>query len=210
MDNIYRKKPVLVEAFQMTPERRTNNIDWPEWMNRAWNQDRGTPGSLYPTTEGSGSGTISIGTLEGELLVSWGDWIIRGIKGEIYPCKPDIFEATYEVADQPFTPPEASIIPVALAVLGDAFEKDPAAMNALLCNRVPCNNDLAEHPTIQTEKMPLKIEQYAVGMLGVLNGILSIYCGDVIASRWSEEVDAKGRRTLIGFRRYIKPRSEEA
>lgn len=39
---------------------------------------------------------LEIVTLEGKHLVSWGDWIIRGVKGELYPCKPDIFAATYE------------------------------------------------------------------------------------------------------------------
>jgi hypothetical protein len=94
----YRKKPVVIEAFQMTEERRASNADWPEWMHRAWQLDREAPGSLYPTEEGTGDGTLSIGTLEGQHLVSWGDWIIKGVKGELYPCKPDIFEATYEAA----------------------------------------------------------------------------------------------------------------
>lgn len=96
----FRKKPVVIEAFQMTQERRSDNRDWPEWLNQAWNKDRETVGSLYPTTpstEGISSAVLSIGTLEGPHTVSWGDWIIQGVKGEIYPCKPDIFEATYEV-----------------------------------------------------------------------------------------------------------------
>ena len=92
----FRKKPVVIEAFQMTPERRVDNIDWPHWMHAAWNEERGAPGSLYPTEEGTGDGMLSIGTLEGPLLVSWGDWIIRGVQGELYPCKPDIFKATYD------------------------------------------------------------------------------------------------------------------
>jgi len=99
----FRKKPVVIEAFQMTKERRTSNADWPEWMHRAWQLDRGTPGSLYPIgmgnpEEGSGDGMLAIGTLEGPLTVSWNDWIIQGVKGELYPCKPDIFNATYEVS----------------------------------------------------------------------------------------------------------------
>ena len=94
----FRKKPVVIEAFQMTEERRTSNADWPEWMHHAWQLERETLGSLYPTEEGTDDGTLSIGTLEGQHLVSWGDWIIQGVKGELYPCKPDIFEATYEAA----------------------------------------------------------------------------------------------------------------
>lgn len=95
----YRKKPVVIEAFQMTPERRGDNRDWPEWMNRAWQEERELPGSLYPTEAGTGDGTLSIGTLEGQHLVSWGDWIIRGVKGEIYPCKDDIFRMTYDAVE---------------------------------------------------------------------------------------------------------------
>lgn len=92
----FRKKPVVVEAFQMTRARRMDNIDWPEWLHRAWNLERGAVGSLYPAEMGTADETLVIGTLEGQHLVSWGDWIIRGVKGEIYPCKPDIFMLTYE------------------------------------------------------------------------------------------------------------------
>ena len=99
----FRKKPVVIEAFQMTLARRTDNREWPEWLNRAWNKDRETAGALYPTTpptEAASNDELSIGTLEGAHKVSWGDWIIQGVKGEIYPCKPDIFEATYEFVDE--------------------------------------------------------------------------------------------------------------
>ena len=92
----FRKKPVVIEAFQMTEERRASNADWPEWMHQAWQLDREAPGSLHPTEEGTGDGTLSISTLEGQHLVSWGDWIIRGVKGELYPCKDEIFRLTYE------------------------------------------------------------------------------------------------------------------
>lgn len=94
--NKYRKKPVVIEAFQMTQERRTDNSEWPSWMHEAWNLERHEPGSLHPTIHLTGDGTLSITTLEGEHHVSWGDWIIRGVQGELYPCKPDIFQATYD------------------------------------------------------------------------------------------------------------------
>lgn len=96
----YRKKPVVVEAFQMTEARRADNAEWPGWLHSAWQLKRGSVGSLYPTVEGTGDGTLSIETLEGAHLVSWGDWIIRGIKGELYPCKPDIFSATYDAVEE--------------------------------------------------------------------------------------------------------------
>lgn len=94
----YRTKPVVIEAFQMTRERRDNHKDWPEWLvnarRTAWPK-RGAL-SIIPT-DGAFSG-ITIATLEGEHVVSFGDWIIRGVKGELYPCKPDIFEMTHEPA----------------------------------------------------------------------------------------------------------------
>jgi hypothetical protein len=101
----YRKKPVVIEAFQMTKERRMDNSGWPEWLNRAWNgmpEETGTvqrTGAALPDL-------LEVVTLEGKHLISWGDYIIQGVKGEIYPCKPDIFEMTYERADDE-TPSES-------------------------------------------------------------------------------------------------------
>lgn len=93
----FRKKPVIVEAFQMTLERRESNMEWPEWMHKAWQLERETLGSLYPTIEGTCKGTLSVCTLGmGQCVIDFGDWIIQGVEGELYPCKPDIFEATYE------------------------------------------------------------------------------------------------------------------
>ena len=98
----YRKKPVVIEAFQMTEERGSDNRDWPEWLNRAWNAEDGVAGSLY-LEPGTGlepaTRRFLIGTLEGPLKVTWSDWIIRGVQGELYPCKPEIFEATYEAVE---------------------------------------------------------------------------------------------------------------
>ena len=97
----FRKKPVEVEAFQMTLERRWNNVDWPEWLHEAWNKDPGE-GALWPNPddppnpEYKSADRLVCGTLEGVHVVDIDDWIIKGIKGELYPCKPDIFKATYE------------------------------------------------------------------------------------------------------------------
>lgn len=97
----YRKKPVVIEAFQMTEQRRTDNRDWPDWLNRAWNTPHDVEGAVYPKDfpDSDGTDELLIFTLEGIHLVQFGDWIIRGVKGELYPCKPDIFEMTYEVAE---------------------------------------------------------------------------------------------------------------
>ena len=72
----YRKKPVVIEAVQ-------------------WLKDGDHP-FVY---EGGLSGCYYIETLEGEMRVTVGDFIITGVKNEHYPCKPDIFEMTYEVAE---------------------------------------------------------------------------------------------------------------
>lgn len=83
----FRKKPVVIEAEHFTAENR----------NRAFNF---ITCNAYPDWEKDGTNpTIRIETLEGEMIASLGDWIIKGIKGEFYPCKPDIFEATYEAVD---------------------------------------------------------------------------------------------------------------
>jgi len=76
----YRKKPVVIEAMQF-------------WVNSF----EGWPFGVYKDNE-SPTG-YAIDTLEGSYHVTEGDWIIKGIKGELYPCKPDIFNATYELVE---------------------------------------------------------------------------------------------------------------
>ena len=94
----FRKRPVVVEAFQMTEHRRGDNSGWPSWLHEAWQREHDEPGALFPERwpNSDGKDRLVIHTLEGNHLVEWGDWIIRGVKGELYPCKPDIFAATYE------------------------------------------------------------------------------------------------------------------
>ena len=94
MNYKFRKLPVEIEAFQMTKERRWDNSEWPEWLHLAWNKHPTDPGCLYcmPTN----TYELFISTLEGDHKVSWDDWIIQGVEGEIYPCKSDIFAKTYE------------------------------------------------------------------------------------------------------------------
>lgn len=91
----YRKKPIEIEAFQMTEERMESREDWPNWLILAWEKKE---------LQCIGSGALHIEwrvrTLEGSLHISANDWIIRGVKGELYPCKPDIFEATYVAVNE--------------------------------------------------------------------------------------------------------------
>jgi len=89
MNDRYRKKPVEINARQLT--RETGPEIW-EWADSK---------PLYgPTGEVEG---LRIYTLEGDMRADFGDWIIRGVKGEFYPCKPDIFAATYEPVTAPDT-----------------------------------------------------------------------------------------------------------
>jgi hypothetical protein len=86
----FRKKPVVIEAEQFTDEMKDRVFNW---VNHSGGR------RSYPNTDLEGRPTLSIETLEGVMTASLGDWIIKGVKGEFYPCKPDIFEATYESAE---------------------------------------------------------------------------------------------------------------
>lgn len=94
----YRKRPVVVEAKCLDG---TNDLDVYRWVEEQ------THGSFDPTADEIPSSGVSIdpatgfmliATLEGVMQVRPGDWIIRGVQGEFYPCKPDIFAKTYEPA----------------------------------------------------------------------------------------------------------------
>lgn len=82
----YRKKPVEIEAFQWLDT--TNIDDTPKWFREAIANN---------IVKLNMNGTITIKTLEGDHLSIEGDYIIQGVKGELYPCKPDIFDLTYEI-----------------------------------------------------------------------------------------------------------------
>lgn len=91
----YTKKPVTIQAMQWDGTKAQWIIDWVRsngavatyWGPGEWDAD--APDAHY----------IAIKTLEGDMLANPGDWIIQGVRGEFYPCKPDIFEQTYEKAD---------------------------------------------------------------------------------------------------------------
>ena len=87
----YRKKPVVIEAFQYDGDLKNRDS---EYYIPQWGIDAEKEGVLY--FDGS---TLKIKTLEGEHIASVGDYIIQGVNGELYPCKPDIFEKTYEKAE---------------------------------------------------------------------------------------------------------------
>lgn len=83
----YRKKPVEIEAFQYHYGADSHTASYPKWLMDA---------VLLGAITDNLNGKIMIQTLEGKMTVDDGDFIIQGIKGELYPCKPDIFAATYE------------------------------------------------------------------------------------------------------------------
>lgn len=127
MSNLYRKKPVVVEAYQWFkngdhPEDYTKthvgfeNGNLTEFLpdQRKASQWEGDVVRYHRSPEVDGQTTCRrcgnimhdhgwIDTLEGGHIVCPGDWIIKGVKGEFYPCKPGIFEATYE--PEPPEPP---------------------------------------------------------------------------------------------------------
>ena len=74
---------------------------WPEWLVFAgFGTEVGSTGSVWIDTSRQNLAEMYIGTLEGTMRVSWGDYIIQGVKGELYACKPDIFEMTYEKVEE--------------------------------------------------------------------------------------------------------------
>ena len=80
------KKPVTIQAIQFTGDNLEEVVDF-------------VGKDILFTLDSLGKPCLFINTLEGVLNVSVGDWIIRGVKGEFYPCKPDIFELTYDEKD---------------------------------------------------------------------------------------------------------------
>jgi hypothetical protein len=87
--SMYRKKPVIIEAEEFTGNGQTLSA---EFRSQLCTPPCAVGGFRYDR----GELLAHIDTLEGPMQVSLGDWIIRGVKGEFYPCKPDIFAATYE------------------------------------------------------------------------------------------------------------------
>ena len=86
----YRKKPVVIEAVRLgeSPESLEQVVAF-----------CASPSVFVDHDSENHSHLLSIHTLEGTMQARVGDWIIRGVKGELYPCKPDIFAATYDKVD---------------------------------------------------------------------------------------------------------------
>ena len=114
----YRKKPVVVEAMQFT----LRSLDaCEEFVGGDMGKDR--------------DGDTVIATLEGAMKVSLGDWIICGVRGEFYPCKPDIFAATYAAVD--------AALPAAAPPLDDRAIRDLHTVLHDECQRIVANTPRA-------------------------------------------------------------------
>ena len=94
----YRKKPVVIEAFRYDGDLMGADGKYyvPYWAIEAHKA-----GVLYYDSISNNTPPceLYVKTLEGNMLASVGDYVIRGVNGELYPCKPDIFEKTYEKVD---------------------------------------------------------------------------------------------------------------
>lgn len=96
----FRKKPVIIEAIQLLRETWEEVCEFIEsksqYFGRGVFVHSDNTYSLEPKNFESDRIGVLIPTLEGNMLAIQGDWIIKGIQGEFYPCKPDIFESTYD------------------------------------------------------------------------------------------------------------------
>lgn len=86
----FRKKPVVIEAEQYNGTNSSEIVKWADDHNS----------TIVEFAHESDGYRLIIPTLEGDMEVRPGDFVIRGVKGEFYPCKPDIFEATYELVKE--------------------------------------------------------------------------------------------------------------
>jgi len=81
----YRKKPIVIEAIKLKFSKDSQD-EIIQWSNN--------------TIQKGLDGGLKIPTLEGIMIANTGDYIIKGVKGEFYPCKPDIFEMNYELVNK--------------------------------------------------------------------------------------------------------------
>ena len=93
MAQAFRKKPIVIEAM-LFDGSYDSGVAISKWAHEGMSAQAGCIIRMD-----YGDNSISVRTLEGTMFAGKGDWIIKGIKGEFYPCKPEIFEATYEAVN---------------------------------------------------------------------------------------------------------------
>ena len=94
----FRKRPVVIEAVQWTGDNLIEVISFTDGVPDTRSDTAAEKWQSYCDLVANDG--LKIHTLEGKMLASPGDWIIKGVQGEFYPCKPAIFALTYEAADQ--------------------------------------------------------------------------------------------------------------
>ena len=159
----FQKLPVVIEAIQFTPE-----VCWENWIDRkpVW---EGTAlsvnGSYHAGNRTIREAHILIETLEGTVTAQLGDWIIKGVKGEFYPCKPDIFAATYKSASNHAnaSAEEATSCvkqPCGHCVSLEVRSVESPAIMCELCEMRSQRNDALEMEKHYKEKLSEEAEKY--------------------------------------------------
>ena len=125
--NKYRKKPVVVEAVQLS---RKNLLEVQEWCGGGPHYDR------FNLLDGLG-----LITLEGDRVARFGDWIIKGVNDEFYPCKPDIFAKTYDPVGSEPTADGLAILhkryPHTVNSLIDIIDRASEYLHDMQCDELP-------------------------------------------------------------------------
>lgn len=170
----YRKKPVVIEAIKYQAELGNNRI-----MNWLSQQGADVAGWTFHDAE------ITIPTLEGDMRASDGDFIIRGIKGEFYPCKPDVFEATYEPAgnepDAPFPNPLQIVLGYGRVQIQSFRDKEDRAAGIIFREVGETHEVGSLAPSLPSPHFPKKGEVYvrcdnrmaALTLMGQLADVVS-------------------------------------
>jgi hypothetical protein len=98
----YRKKPVVIEAREVPryPQPRGHEMSIVDYVDQCVSLAGWCGGRSFMMNDSEVENHILISTLEGDMRALPGDFIIKGVQGEFYPCKPDIFEATYEAVSE--------------------------------------------------------------------------------------------------------------
>ena len=91
------RKPEVIDAYQMTQERRGHVCLWPEWLHVAWNNFKVSP-IEYPSSNGKDK--LVTHTVHGPVTVNWGEWIVREANGDLHVWKDSIFALTFEAVDE--------------------------------------------------------------------------------------------------------------
>jgi len=96
---MYKLKPICAEAFRLTREARTNLDSWPKWMRVLWNKEPGTVGSIYPSMYPNSDGKDHLRaqiTRDIDVLIGWGDYIVRFSNGQLGVVPEDEFNYYFE------------------------------------------------------------------------------------------------------------------